>query len=347
MEYGNNSAINIVIVGTQRSGTTLLQKLIAHNLQLATAFESYFIPLFDRFKFLWGNLEKTENRTKLVEAIFIYLEFRYSLADKLEPKTKAEHTLLACRGKIDQIVENSRSYADIVNSIFEIYAQIKDRPGFVEKTAYHNWPPLPKLASIFNDTLFVHIVRSPTSTFTSWKNTWFGPKYPETAARIWNKINRECADWGDTNPDKYLLIKYEDLTDNPQEQLDKIRKALSTHQTRATSARIDNQDLFSAISDKPWFKNINNQVGEKTRQNENLSGKDLEIIDRLTAHEQARYHYTPSTSKSGKVPAPRYPMEACTINACKRLVERYFPVFICALQTLRLHRFLTWTAARI
>ncbi|MCX2780729.1 sulfotransferase family protein [Microbulbifer thermotolerans] len=328
---------NVVIVGTQRSGTTLLQKLISENFNFATAFESYFIPIFGRYKFLWGDLSKYENREKMLGAIFLYLELRYSAADKLTKKTKEQHTLLACKRNAKKIIEESKSYRTLVQNLFRYYCIQKEKEGFVEKTAYHDWPPFPTLGNVFENTLFVHLIRNPLDTYSSWKETWFSPKYASTAARIWKRINRNCYDWGSQNSGRYILIKYEDLISNPEGQISRLRKYLKV-QKKMMEKNVSNKgSLFDNLSRKSWFKNINSDIGLKNR-NVSLSHAEAGIIANLVNEEAAKYNYKLNAFLEKKrnfniVLFAQKIMEFFTFNSMRRKVEKHFPLVIKIAQT--------------
>ena len=347
METPSPKFENLIIVGTQRSGTTLLQKLISERFCLATPFESLFIPVFDRFKFLWGDLSKPKNRKQLLEAIFLYLEARYSSADELPRKVKENHSLLICKIKTQEIVEESKSYSDIIQLLFTYYATLKEMPGYVEKTAYHNWPPLPRLGEIFENALFVHIIRNPVDTYSSWTKTWFGPRYPGTAANIWNTINRSCSRWGNQNPDRYVLVKYEDLINTPEKELARLSEKL-TNKIQTLKAAQKDESLFQSISEKSWFKNINKNVGgADTDKREGIESKDLSVINISTRNDAEKYNYTTSrltgvSFRHRSVALSHRVLENFTPNALKRQIEKNFPIFARVLQLTKTDRiFLT------
>lgn len=337
---------NIVIVGTQRSGTTLLQKLISENLNLAAAFESYFIPIFEKYRYLWGDLTKLKNRKNMLDAIFLYLESRYSAADELTQKTKENHTLLACKAHAREIASESKSYKELVLNLFKYYSIQKGNLGFVEKTAYHDWPPLPTLGGFFENALFVHLVRDPLDTYSSWKETWFSPKYAGAAAYIWKKINQSCHDWGKENPSRYILIKYEELVLKPDEQIEHIKKRLDLKYTPPQKENANQESLFESISDKSWFKNINSDINVKNKNTKkNISRMEAAIIKKVTQKVAQKYNYKFNNSSEGRLSIRvtaliQKIMEVFTLNTIKRQIEKHFPLLIRLAQVTKTEKLL-------
>ena len=63
-----------LISGAPRSGTYLLMTKLAREYDIAFPVETHFIPIFYRYRFLWGDLRNKDNREKMLDAIYKFLE---------------------------------------------------------------------------------------------------------------------------------------------------------------------------------------------------------------------------------------------------------------------------------
>ena len=72
----------IFVVGWPRSGTYLLSNILNHCRQIAIPTELHFIPLFNRFVPLFGNLNDLRNRARLFRAIYVFLEIWATRAEE-------------------------------------------------------------------------------------------------------------------------------------------------------------------------------------------------------------------------------------------------------------------------
>ena len=63
----------VLIVGAPRSGTYLIVSELEKLFSIVTPLETHFIPLFQRYLTLWGDLTKEHNRRALLTDIFLFL----------------------------------------------------------------------------------------------------------------------------------------------------------------------------------------------------------------------------------------------------------------------------------
>ncbi|MDO8837193.1 MAG: sulfotransferase, partial [Vicinamibacterales bacterium] len=125
------------IVGCPRSGTYLLSSILDRSGQVAVPTETHFVPLFAQYARLFGDLEKPDARTRLLAAIYAFLEIWLRRADEERGlENIIPHSLLATRGGFNEIVRDSRSYADIVHALFEHYAIGKGASQYGDKSAF-------------------------------------------------------------------------------------------------------------------------------------------------------------------------------------------------------------------
>lgn len=286
----------VVILGCPRSGTTLLQALLARWFGAAVAAESHFIPLFAAYASLWGDLAKPAKRRLLAEIVFEFMALRLTHGPRYDLARIAPHSLLATRSEIDNLVENSRDYGELVEAMLRSYAAIQSRPMAVEKTAYFHPVSMAVLANCLPSARFIHIVRDGRDVALSWRNTWFGPRTIAEAARLWRGHVEEYASWGRARPERYLQLHYEDLVRDEEEAIRGIGRFLGLESGR------DHPDepagsFFAILGEKAHFSRVGGPV--KARNT-------MQWRAGMTPHEQA----VMEAVAGGTLTAMGYPLAA-------------------------------------
>lgn len=217
----------INIYSCPRSGTYLLQVLMNQFFSISFPVETQFIVLFYPYRFLWGNLKKENNRRKLLNAIYDFIElFTYEvLWSKRENQKKEkslEYTLLSTRACQEKIINQSNSFPTLVQNIYLEYSRLsgKDRCG--DKLSIFEPIPIDRLTSVVPNIKLLHIIRDGRDVYLSWKKTWHGPTTLNEGARLWVKHIARKRAWGLCHPNQYLEIRYEDLITDCESVLNQV-----------------------------------------------------------------------------------------------------------------------------
>lgn len=175
----------IFIMGTQRSGTTLMRLLLDSHEHIAVGFETGFMRAVRGIKEIpdW-NYGKDWYR-------------RYGF---------------------DEADINSRIRA-FYSGIFSDYARAQGKRRWGEKTPL-NLRHMAEMAEIFPEAQFLCMVRHVGAVVASmlrWNNTY------DDAVRYWVTGNARFNDLGpDLGPNRFLLCRYEDLVTDPRTTLQQI-----------------------------------------------------------------------------------------------------------------------------
>lgn len=190
---------NIVfIVGSQRSGTTWLQRLLASHPQVRTGQESYLFSYIAPQLRAWkSNLETISGGRGGVglPCYFSDDEFRGLLLDYTR------------------------------NLLEPMIGDLSPSELFVEKTPDHALF-LPEIATLLPRSRIIHILRDPRDVVASllaasktWGNRW-APENARRAAWMWVRRVRPVRDVARMLPrDRFLEIRYEDLRQSPAQNL--------------------------------------------------------------------------------------------------------------------------------
>lgn len=218
----------LFIVGCPRSGTTWLQLLLAQHPRVRTVNESH---LFEHFVGpalrSWDELDDDPREIGL-EVVMSRSEF----------------------------VRRHREFAR------DVYSRVAgpETRVIVDKTPDHAlW--IQEITTLFPDAGVLHMVRDPrdvTASLLAAGETWgehWAPRTAYRAACTWSKHVREARRGGKLAR-RYRELRYEDLLDDPERQLDELLEALSLHSPpgfvgRAVAeTRIDR--MRSGETDAPW-----------------------------------------------------------------------------------------------
>ncbi|MEW5803128.1 MAG: sulfotransferase [bacterium] len=196
------------IVGTQRSGTTLLRLILNSHSSIAVPEEAaFFMPLFNWKKILDPRPLPLPVRQNLLN----YLINNYQFA-----KWKLDESLL------QPILENDFSYKQVVGFTYKTFAQKYGKsicgdksPAFIRK--------LKILSEAYPNAKFIHIVRDGRDIYLSFKkkNHPAASSVPGSALE-WNVKLSLISRGLEAQRDSVIEVRYEDLLQNPLQVIKRI-----------------------------------------------------------------------------------------------------------------------------
>ncbi|WP_373654769.1 sulfotransferase family protein [Thiohalorhabdus methylotrophus] len=203
----------VFIIGSVRSGTTLLRSVLNSGGELAIPPESFVLPevitKFKNYCYLpWSDL------VKLIIGEFVSDPFWHS---------DWNMDVSPCYERMIALPESERSLASIIESIYKEYSlqNYGEERRWGDKTPY-NCVALPSLLNTFPDAQFVHIVRDGRDAVSSAIRAGIYDDIEE-AARRWEKDVRACRDLGLQLPDEaFLEIKYEHFVTYPDSKIKEL-----------------------------------------------------------------------------------------------------------------------------
>lgn len=214
----------IFVVGCPRSGTYLLSNILDGSGQIAIPTETHFIPLFNQYIAVFGNLNDLRCRSRLLRAIYAFLEMWAMRAeDERDYEKMIQYSLLATREFSESITEPIRTYSDMVHAMFRSYAALKGVSRYGDKSAFFQHIPLEQIDhAVAGRAKFIHIVRDGRDVCLSWMRLKVGPENIAVAARAWREHVTGKREWGKANPDRYYEARYEDIIVNPEGEIQKM-----------------------------------------------------------------------------------------------------------------------------
>jgi hypothetical protein len=214
----------IFIVGSPRSGTTLLRQILDRHPALAICGETHFFPLIYLRRKAFGDLGNARNRQRLIDE---YLATRHAKLIGLDTPELVE-----------RLSQEATSYKAMFTSILTYYADSQGKRRHGEKTPRHALF-LDTLCEWFPNAVILHMVRDPRAAVASMQREPWAPGSVVLNARRWLKLNQAARKFRD-HPG-YLEVRYEDLVMAPAGELRKICSFLG--EEYAPSILVPREDL--------------------------------------------------------------------------------------------------------
>ena len=187
------------VVGSARSGTTLVRMMLNAHSDIAVPPESRFVVE------LWHDQDEVE------VAVFL----RALEAHKRWPAW--ETSIDAVRA---QLPDGARvSFPTAIESAYRAYARERGKSTWGDKTPRYV-ESIPLLARLFPDAKFVHQVRDGRNVALSYADVPFGPKNVGKAASLWaRRVIAGIRDGRPLGPTRYKELRYEDLVTDAEKSV--------------------------------------------------------------------------------------------------------------------------------
>lgn len=192
-------SLEFLIVGTPRSGTTLVQRLACELPGVAVPPETHFFSLF--LPRLLADRSFPLDESEVDDEVERFKSLKTSRGLELSTAALKAHLDLPCASPLDL-------FAALVKAL---------SPGascYGEKTPNHLlwWRPL---SAALPHLRFIAVVRDPRSVVASYRATWGTEHYLVTAER-WSADQRAVLDMLEALGDeRALLLRYEDVVADP------------------------------------------------------------------------------------------------------------------------------------
>ena len=206
----------IFVGGLPRNGTTLVGRLLGSHSEIAIPPDELGF-----FNVLWGRGDRPDRP----------MDGRAELDQRLERLLRRIPNWGLPEDEIREAARDVRpTYRDLFVFLLDLYRRRVGKPRAGEKTVYyHQW--LHVLDGWFDDYRFVHVVRNPIDGFASIK--WFkrGTPRPNKVDLVpwlheWNESAALALHRSHARPDRYCLVRYEDVVARPVDTLEGICKVV-------------------------------------------------------------------------------------------------------------------------
>ncbi|MDZ7265877.1 MAG: sulfotransferase [candidate division KSB1 bacterium] len=200
------------MIGSQRSGTSFLYRLIRNYLRIGFGRDNGNFIRFMKHLPQYGDLQQTRNLERLLHDLFHLPEFK-----------KRFRGLALDIGCFIANLE-TRTYAEIVRRFYAEWAYFKDPDAmrWGGKTPDYSIHAA-TLHQLLPDAKFIHIIRDGRDVALSLFRLAWGPKDPMLAAQHWQERVQSALAFGRrVGPDSYLELRYENLVQHPAREFERL-----------------------------------------------------------------------------------------------------------------------------
>jgi hypothetical protein len=182
------------IVGSARSGTTLVRVILNSHPDVAVPPESRFIVE------LWRG-DSSVDVGETLAALAAHPRFQL--------------WRLPVDAVREELGRTARApYPEIMTAAYTAYARSRDKTRWGDKTPRYV-QHIPLLAELFPDARFVHIIRDGRNVALSYADVPFGPKTVARAASLWaSRVGTGIREGRSLGAGRYLELRYEDLVND-------------------------------------------------------------------------------------------------------------------------------------
>lgn len=202
----------IFVVGHPRSGTTLLRLMLDAHPRIVIPPEGHLVSLLRRARRKYGRLEEPGNFERLV--------------DRVLHKQRMQEWQLDVEDARRRCLAGPHTEAGLFASLMSIWTARTGKPRWGEKTP-GTYRFLPEVNRWFPDCQVLHIIRDGRDVAVSCLTPPFADTYDkgdvyEVAVRWRDAIRRGRKAAGLLGPQRYLELRYEDLTADVEGTLRKV-----------------------------------------------------------------------------------------------------------------------------
>ena len=229
----------IFLLGSQRSGTTMLRLMMNNHPNLAIPHESAFITIYYRKLEEYGDLGNNDNARRLLSDVSQHPLVRRGRLIK-EPEAILSRPI-AC-------------YRDFVDAVFQAYADSLGKARWGDKTPFYT-PDIDLLHRIFPNAKFLHLVRDGRAVVLSQKSIeWMSDNLPKLILD-WSWKTTIAHKVGSALGDNFLEIRYEDLVRQPEKMLRKICEFIGENYDAAMLSYSEKAGEVVPTDSLKWHRN--------------------------------------------------------------------------------------------
>ena len=280
-DESNLSCIPFFIIGSGRSGNTLLRSILSGNSDISIPPESYRIPFAIKKFHIFNNRDWEDIVSQVLKEFEDCKEF-YTW----------EIDITDAQKRLENISDSKRTLSNIFDELFCTYTE-KHSPGskiWGDKTPmntlYLDW-----IGTVFPRSKFIHIIRDGRDVASSYLKM---ERYDTilAAANRWINSIESAQSFGSKIKENYIEIRYEELVTKPEEV---IKDTCDFLDIDYDSKMLDHTKQVKKLgdTDKEHHSNLSKPISSDSvgKWRNNLSESDQESITKLLHKHLQRLGY--------------------------------------------------------
>ena len=270
-EASNLSCIPFFIIGSGRSGNTLLRSILSGNSDISIPPESYRFPFAIKKFHIFNNRNWEDIISQVLKEFEDCKEF-YTWEIDIKDVQK----------RLENIADSKRTLSNIFDELFCTYAEKHSPKSKIwgdktpMNTLYLDW-----IGPVFPYSKFVHIIRDGRDVASSYLKMGRYDTILEAVNRWINSIEL-AQSFGSKIKENYMEIRYEELVTNTESEIQRICDFLNI---QYDSAMLDHTKQVGKLgdTDKSHHSNLSKPISSESigKWKSNLSESDQESITKL------------------------------------------------------------------
>jgi hypothetical protein len=299
----------VFIVGSPRSGTTFLRYVLDRHPSLSVCGETRFFAEVYKRRWLFGDLANPANRRRLVEQ---YLS-----------TARIRRLGLDLPGLKEKLLRDATSYRALFTGILEYYAASHGKQRLGEKTPHHAFHA-ETLCDWYPGAAIIHLVRDPRDVVASLQRMPWAPDSVVSNASMWLLFDRAARRL--ENYAGYLLVRYETLVTQPEQELRRICAHVGEDYAPG---------MLLATEPAPVSGSVRRlAAGPLTRERlnkwqEQLTAEEVSLVEWIDGRDMQRYGYHRSAGEISLATITRG-LAISALDSTRRQVAR-LPYLWCSL----------------
>lgn len=279
--HSNLSCIPFFIIGSGRSGNTLLRSILSGNPEAVIPPESYRLPFAIKKFHIVNNRDWNTIISEILEEFENCKEF-YTWDIDISDVYK----------RLESISDSKKTLSNIFDELFLTYAEKHSPKSKIWgdktplNTLYLDW-----LGPVFPQSKFIHIIRDGRDVASSYLKMERYNTLLEAANRWINSIEL-AQSFGYKIKKNYMEIRYEDLVTSTESEIKRVCDFLNI---KYDSAMLDHTNHVEKLGDvdKPHHSNLSKPISSESigKWKSNLSKSDQESITKLLHKHLKRLGY--------------------------------------------------------
>jgi hypothetical protein len=262
----------IFIIGTERSGSNLLRLILNSHSNITIPHPPHLMRDFHNLEVLYGDLNIESNFNNLLNDCIRFVNAHFAPWPYMVKK------------------EDLQIYV----ALYEQYLKSKNKKRWGCKSTFM-WQEIDKIVKSHLAPKFIHLVRDPRDVAVSAKRSVFSKGHPYNLALLWNYEQSAIEKFKshELNERNYLLVKYEDLTSNPKDTVEKIMKFLDENLEEKQFEFFKTEEASELAGQSKSWENVQRPIETKSiGQFKNLlRTRELEYIESVCHILIKNYNY--------------------------------------------------------
>ncbi|MBI3308725.1 MAG: sulfotransferase [Candidatus Melainabacteria bacterium] len=218
----------IFIVGSGRSGTTFLRRILKKHPDIYTieGETHIFSPESNPYLGYLNQFQQNNDVDNLTLTLISAILFGHECTELFARRKQFPKDVIEIHNKLKEhlIFNKETIFHDIFNFCINHITLSNNKKRWVEKTP-NNIFKIPDILSVYPTAKFIEVCRDPRATFFSWKSAeqdYFKQTNIFDCIGKWNKTFEYAQKYIKDLPGQFYKLKYEDLLNNSKEELTKL-----------------------------------------------------------------------------------------------------------------------------